>query len=161
MCLFLCSYCCWLSLWRHCLKSINGRRMPRADERHKNCNMGPLSLLTLYPLRFREMPFYFHSTAFHSISLHSIAFHYAAFHFIPLHWMAFQEKGGTIGDRRTLSILFSVLLLLILLLPSPSLDICRIILGSLPLLGIRSRSPCISGLDLLYWQVDRHYMTSR
>ena len=57
-----------------------------------------------------------------------------------------------IGDRRTLSILFSVLILLILLLPSPSWDICRIILGSLPLLGIRSRSPCISGFDSLYWQ---------
>ena len=108
-----------------------------------------LSLFLLYPLRFREMPFFFHSTAFHSISLHSIAFHYAAFRFIPLHWMAFQEKGGTIGDRRTLSILFSVLLLLILLLPSPSLDICRIILGSLPLLGIRSRS--LASLGLTYY----------
>ena len=98
MCLFLCSYCCWLSLWRHCLKSINGRRMPRADERHKNCNMGPLYLLTsLYPWGFVKCHSFYiplHSTPFRCIPLHSTTLHSISFHCIGWH---FRKKGAQSG----------------------------------------------------------------
>ena len=54
-----------------------------------------------------------------------------------------------IGERRTLSVLFSVLLLIVILLPSLSFDTSMSILGSLPPLGIRRR--LLASLGLTYY----------